>query len=246
MSTTKRLKTAGLNEDGTSRLSVTKKKKSKSRYIIPAVIGTAALLSGFGGFGASSGGSFFSSIGKFFGLGQKTADTVSTISSASKIPGMLGSRISDSGPTITSGMAGQSAFSSVGSILSGGGSFIKGMFDKVSGMSGTQMMGLGSILNVGGNVLSSLLSDEDEILAQAYQDDLDYKYAKLDQDKEIADALIHQAQRETGVASTFMGHTNPIAAVEGLNIEQGYTPKPAASFPEFHPTGGLISQGQTS
>jgi hypothetical protein len=236
MSTTKRLKTAGLNEDGTSRLSVTKKKKSKSRYIIPAVIGTAALLSGFGGFGASSGGSFFSSIGKFFGLGQKTADTV----------GMLGSRISDSGPTITSGMAGQSAFSSVGSILSGGGSFIEGMFDKVSGMSGTQMIGLGSILNVGGNVLSSLLSDEDEILAQAHQDDLDYKYAKLDQDKEIADALIHQAQRETGVASTFMGHTNPIAAVEGLNIEQGYTPKPAASFPEFHPTGGLISQGQTS
>jgi hypothetical protein len=120
------------------------------------------------------------------------------------------------------------------------------MFDKVSGMSGTQMIGLGSILNVGGNVLSSLLSDEDEILAQAHQDDLDYKYAKLDQDKEIADALIHQAQRETGVASTFMGHTNPIAAVEGLNIEQGYTPKPAASFPEFHPTGGLISQGQTS
>ena len=68
MSTTKRLKTAGLNEDGTSRLSVTKKKKSKSRYIIPAVIGTAALLSGFGGFGASSGESFFSSIGKFFGF----------------------------------------------------------------------------------------------------------------------------------------------------------------------------------
>jgi len=238
MSTTKRLKTAGLNRDGTSRLSVTKKKKSKSRYIIPAVIGTAALLSGFGGFGASSGGSFFSSIGKFFGLGQKTAAaTAPTLQT-------VGSLIGGAGGHREVGQFASS--SSVGSILSGGGSFIKGMFDKVSGMSGTQMMGLGSILNVGGNVLSSLLSDEDEILAQAYQDDLDYKYAKLDQDKEIADALIHQAQRETGVASTFMGHTNPIAAVEGLNIEQGYTPKPAASFPEFHPTGGLISHGQTS
>lgn len=244
MSTTKRLKTAGLNRDGTSRLSVTKKKKSKSRYIIPAVIGTAALLSGFGGFGASSGKSLFSSLGNFLGFTKTAASDVAK-SAAKTFTGDAGKLIMPNKALdpISSSLSGETT---VGSILSGGGSFIKGMFDKVSGMSGTQMMGLGSILQVGGGILDSFLSDEDEILAQAYQDDLDYKYAKLDQDKEIADALIHQAQRETGVASTFMGHTNPIAAVEGLNIEQGYTPKPAASFPEFHPTGGLISQGQTS
>lgn len=245
MSTTKRLKTAGLNPDGTSRLSVTKKKKSKSRYIIPAVIGTAALLSGFGGFGASSGKSLFSSLGNFLGITKPASDVAKSAAQTftSRVPIPVDS---STGQQLMGTLSSGSGASTVGSILSGGGNFIKGMFDKVSGMSGTQMMGLGSILNVGGNVLGSLLSDEDEILAQAYQDDLDYKYAKLDQDKEIADALIHQAQRETGVASTFMGHTNPIAAVEGLNIEQGYTPKPAASFPEFHPTGGLISQGQTS
>lgn len=42
MSNTEKLKTAGLNADGTSRLSVTKKKKSKSRWIVPAIIGGAA------------------------------------------------------------------------------------------------------------------------------------------------------------------------------------------------------------
>ena len=73
MSNTEKLKTAGLNADGTSRLSVTKKKKSKSRWIVPAIIGGAALFAGIGGMGASSGQGFLSSL---FGAGKKAAGTV--------------------------------------------------------------------------------------------------------------------------------------------------------------------------
>jgi hypothetical protein len=72
MSNTEKLKTAGLNADGTSRLSVTKKKKSKSRWIVPAIIGGAALFAGIGGMGASSGQGFLSSL---FGAGKKAAGT---------------------------------------------------------------------------------------------------------------------------------------------------------------------------
>jgi hypothetical protein len=73
MSNTEKLKTAGLNADGTSRLSVTKKKKSKSRWIVPAIIGGAALFAGIGGMGASSGQGFMSSL---FSAGKKAAGSL--------------------------------------------------------------------------------------------------------------------------------------------------------------------------
>ena len=73
MSNTEKLKTAGLNADGTSRLSVTKKKKSKSRWIVPAIIGGAALFAGIGGMGASSGQSWMSS---FLSSGKKVAGSI--------------------------------------------------------------------------------------------------------------------------------------------------------------------------
>jgi len=236
MSTTKRLKTAGLNPDGTSRLSVTKKKKSKSRYIIPAAIGTAALLAGFGGFGSATGGNIFSSIGKFFGFGKKVVPTT---------PISMGSSISktlSAGQTLTSAVDTPSFLSTLGDK---GGSLISNVFKSIGSMSGEKMMGWGSILSTVGSFAGSLFDESDEIAAEQFQDIMDYRYAKLEQDKEIADARLHQAQRELGVASTFMGHTSPIATVEGLNVEAGYQPKPPKTYPDIHPTGGLISQGQT-
>ena len=244
MSTTKRLKTAGLNPDGTSRLSVTKKKKSKSRYIIPAAIGTAALLAGFGGFGSATGGNIFSSIGKFFGFGKPAASTVAK-SAAQTFTGDVGKLImpSEALDPISPAMGGSQSFLST--LGDKGGSLISNVFKSIGSMSGEKMMGWGSILSTVGSFAGSLFDDSDEISAQKHEDLMEYRYKALEQDKEIADAMLHQAQRELGVKSTFMGHTSPIAAVEGLNVEEGYQPKPPKTYPEFHPTGGLISQGQT-
>tara|TARA_R100000458_G_C8249119_1_gene226419 strand:+ start:263 stop:1000 length:738 start_codon:yes stop_codon:yes gene_type:complete len=244
MSSTQKLKTVGINKDGTaSAISVTKKKKRKSNWIIPAAIGTAALFAGWGGLGSSTGGSIMDSIKGFFGFGKKAADTVSTISSASKLPGMLGSRMVAAGPTVTSAMGGAPSFLS--SLGSDGGNLISNVFKSIGGMSGEKMMGWGSLLSTVGSFASNLFDKSDEIAAEQFQDVMDYRYKALEQEKEIADAVLHQKQRELGVDSTFMGHTSPIATVEGLNVEEGYQPKKPATFADIHPTGGLITQGQT-
>jgi len=244
MSSTKRLKTVGLNEDGTSRISVTKKKKRKSNWIIPAAIGTAALFAGWGGLSSSSGGGIVDSIKGFLGgFGTKAPSPSALVSDIAKPAGMLASRISDTGPTVTSGMADTTSFLS--SLGDEGGNLISNVFKSIGGMSGEKMMGWGSLLSTVGSFASNLFDDSSELAMQQHADQMEYRYKALEQEKEIADAVLHQKQRELGVASTFMGHTSPIATVEGLNVEAGYQPKKPATFADIHPTGGLITQGQT-
>lgn len=69
--------------------------------------------------------------------------------------------------------------------------------------------------------------------------------------KQLAD--IEENKRRTAIESTFMGHTSPIAAVPGVNIEQGLQvarPAPQAEYTSSMPgalggsSPGLISQGQ--
>ena len=69
--------------------------------------------------------------------------------------------------------------------------------------------------------------------------------------KQLADT--EENKRRTAVESTFMGHTSPIAAVPGVNVEQGLQvarPAPQAEYTSSMPgtlggsSPGLISQGQ--
>lgn len=248
MSNTQTMKTAGLNPDGTSRLSVTKKKKSKSRWIIPAIIGGAALFSGIGGMSAASGSSgFFSSFknilsgtGKFLGLGSG-AKTV--------LPVPLGTSLGTS-------LAG-SAMSSLKSTnalstASDSGWFSK-IFSSIGNMSGSQMIGLGSILSAGGSTLSALFDDSDEMAAELlaeeqrqFDERMEYNYASLESQAAMHESTINLKNRQNALAGTFMGYTNPVVDVEGISSTKGYTPSKAASIPEIHPTGLLSQAEQTS
>jgi len=69
--------------------------------------------------------------------------------------------------------------------------------------------------------------------------------------KQLADT--EENKRRTAIESTFMGHTSPIAAVPGVNVEQGLQvarPAPQAEYTSSMPgalggsSPGLISQGQ--
>ena len=246
MSNTQKLKTAGLNPDGTSRLSVTKKKKSKSRWIIPAIIGGAALFSGIGGMSAVSGSSgFFSSLkniasgaGKFLGLGSGAG-----ASSASK---MVSVPHGGAGLMSTGGTALKTADAL--STASDSGWFSK-IFSSIGNMSGSQMIGLGSALSAGGQTMAALFSDDSDLLAEEqrqFDERMEYNYAALDAEMAIADATINLKNRQNALAGTFMGYTNPVVDVEGIASTEGYTPSKAASIPEIHPTGLLSQAEQTS
>ena len=251
MSNTQTMKTAGLNTDGTSRLSVTKKKKSKSRWIIPAIIGGAALFAGIGGMSAASGSSGFlsslknigsnvgSGIGKIFGLGGNKAG-------AAAISGMVAGPHDGSGIMSTGGSALKAT--NALSTASDSGWFSK-MFSSIGNMSGSQMIGLGSILSAGGSTLSALFSDDSDLLAEEqrqFDERMEYNYAALDAEMAIADATINLKNRQNALAGTFMGYTNPVVDVEGIASTEGYTPSKAASIPEIHPTGLLSQAEQTS
>ena len=245
MSNTEKLKTAGLNADGTSRLSVTKKKKSKSRWIVPAIIGGAALFAGIGGMGASSGQGFLSSL---FGAGKKAAGTVGSSigkfftggsSAASEVPVHIAKKV------------GAKAFTSDILSNSSDSGFLSNVFGKLGDLSGSQLIGLGQIASVAGSTLGALLEDDSDILAEdqrQFDEMMEYRYAALDAELNIAGAKIDQAIREGALAGTFMGHTNPIfGALEGVNTTEGYTPSKPASIPGIHPvSGGLISQAENT
>lgn len=247
MSNTKKLKTAGLNPDGTSRLAATKKKKSKSRWIIPAVIAGAALFSGIGGMSSATGSTgFFSSlksigsgIGKFFGFGGGAG--ASSASKMVSVPHGGAGLMSTGGTALKTVPALETASNS--------GWFSK-IFSSIGNMSGSQMIGLGSILSAGGSTLSALFDDSDEVAAELLEEEkrqfderMKYNYAALEAQSAAAEADLQMKNRVAAQSGTFMGHANPAtASAEGVpSLSKGFTPKPAASFPEFHPTGGLLS-----
>jgi len=245
MSNTEKLKTAGLNADGTSRLSVTKKKKSKSRWIVPAIIGGAALFAGIGGMGASSGQGFMSSL---LGAGKKVAGFFSGGSSSLATSPAIN-------PSVDKGALGAATKALTSDILSNSSDsgFFSNVFGKLGELSGSQLIGLGQIASVAGSTLGALLEDDSDILAedQRQHDELmDYRYAALEAELDIAGAKIDLANREGALAGTFMGFTNPIFgdtdSVKG-SVTPGYTPSKPASIAGIHPvSGGLISQAENT
>lgn len=246
MSNTEKLKTAGLNADGTSRLSVTKKKKSKSRWIVPAIIGGAALFAGIGGMGASSGQGFMSSL---LGAGKNAATNIG--SSISKFFSG-GSSLAES-PYITLGEAGrtaQTAASATSTLKTAQESGIFGtLFDKLGSLSGSQLIGLGQIAGVAGSTLGALFEEDNSIDPERLFEEEKRQFdLMLAAEYDIAGAKIDQAIREGALAGTFMGHTNPIFGnLEGVNTTEGYTPSKPASIAGIHPvSGGLISQAENT
>ncbi len=244
MSNTEKLKTAGLNADGTSRLSVTKKKKSKSRWIVPAIIGGAALFAGIGGMGASSGQSWMSSFlnaGKNIGtkisgsIGSKVGSLFSSGSSSTlDVPVHIAKNVG-----LATNSAGQAAESGIFGTL----------FDKLGSLSGSQLIGLGQIASVSGSMLQTLLEEDNSIDPErVFQEGVRQFDETLAAEYDIAGAKIDQAIREGALAGTFMGATNPIFGnLEGVkgNTTPGYIPSKPASIAGIHPvSGGLISQAE--
>lgn len=246
MSNTERLKTAGLNADGTSRLSVTKKKKSKSRWIVPAIIGGAALFAGIGGMGASSGQGFLSSI---FGAGKKAAGTVgSSIGKFFTGGSSSSAALTAINPSISRGALGTATNALKTTQESG---IFGTLFDKLGSLSGSQLIGLGQIAGVAGSTLGALFEEDNSIDPERLFEEEKRQFdLMLAAEYDIAGAKIDQAIREGALAGTFMGATNPIFGnLEGVksNTTPGYIPSKPASIAGIHPvSGGLISQAENT
>jgi len=109
--------------------------------------------------------------------------------------------------------------------------------------SGEGMMGLGSLLSVAGTFIGTLFDDSAEKQHELDTRKLDI-YEELGREElRINEMKAKDAIRQTGIASTFMGWTNPIAAVEGIveptpGLVVGDAPTEVASN-----TGGIIGGG---
>ena len=243
MSNTEKLKTAGLNADGTSRLSVTKKKKSKSRWIVPAIIGGAALFAGIGGMGASSGQGFMSSL---LGAGKKAAGTVGSSIGKFFTGGSSSEALTAINPSISRGALGTATNALKTTQESG---IFGTLFDKLGSLSGSQLIGLGQIAGVAGSTLGALFEEDNSIDPERLFEEEKRQFdLMLAAEYDIAGAKIDQAIREGALAGTFMGATNPIfGELEGVNTTEGYTPSKPASIAGIHPvSGGLISQAENT
>ncbi len=242
MSNTEKLKTAGLNADGTSRLSVTKKKKSKSRWIVPAIIGGAALFAGIGGMGASSGQSWMSS---FLGAGKKAAGSLGSSIGSFFSGGSSSEALTKAiNPSISRSALGTATNTLKNAQESG---IFGTLFDKLGSLSGSQLIGLGQIAGVAGSTLGALFEEDNSIDPERrFEEDKRQFDLTLAAEYDIAGAKIDQAIREGALAGTFMGATNPIfGELEGVNTTEGYTPSKPASIAGIHPvSGGLISQAE--
>ena len=257
MSNTEKLKTAGLNADGTSRLSVTKKKKSKSRWIVPAIIGGAALFAGIGGMSASSGSTGF--LSSIFGAGKNAIGSVgSKIGSFFSGGSSSSAAVTAINPLVDRGALGTATDALKTTQESG---IFSTLFDKLGDLSGSQLIGLGQIASVTGSTLGALFDDSADIAAESAADLLaeeqrqfdelqEYRYAALEAELDIAGAKIDLGNREGALAGTYMGFTNPIFGnLDGIksNTTPGYTPSKPASIAGIHPvSGGLISQAENT
>ena len=237
---TRKYKTSALTTEG---LSVTKKKKSKSKGIWKAV-GVAALgaagLSAFGGWGGGTGMTFLSGLsngwskattglGSLFGIGQKTS---------SPLPIALGT----SKGTALAGTAKSALESSAtGSLL--GSTGLKGIFDSITNMSSGTAFTIGSILEAIGAATDTSTADQLAFNIAKHEDQMDYNYAALEAEAHAAQQDLEMKNRVAAQSGMFMGHANPITAgAEGVPATgPGYTPKPPKTYSDIHPTGGLLS-----
>lgn len=244
---TRKYKTSALTTTGTNPISVTTKKKSKSKSIWKAV-GVAALgaagLSALGGWGGGTGMTFLSGLtkgwgkvttdlGSLFGIGQ--AATVPT-------PGDIGKLIQ---PT-----AKLASTTTAGSLLSSAGSGLKGIFDSITNMSSGGAFTIGSILEAIGAATDSSGEDALALKEKAleaeiamHEDMMDYRHAALEAEAHAAQQDLEMKNRVAAQEGMYMGHANPLTAgAAGVpSTGPGYTPKPAKTYPDIHPTGGLLS-----
>lgn len=263
-------RTSGVNTDGTSVLAATPKKKSKSKKLWTAIgIGALAIggLAAYGGWGnaaSASGGGFFSSIktgwGNIFGGATSTATGVATAGATSGAGQAVGySAAGTTGVRALGSKYASTSLATTGASAAASGGGLKGFFSGLSNMSSGSAYLWGSALQTVGSLLDS--SDEDMLAFNTaqHEDIMDYRYAALEAEKAMAEAAlaaeIEAAQaaqesrnREGAMASTFMGHTSPImGSEEGVSgVTPGYTPKKPKTYPEFHPSGGLISAGSVA
>lgn len=239
-------RTSGVNTDGTSVLAATPKKKSKSKKLWTAIgIGALAIggLAAYGGWGFGQGGTFLSSLkggwGKIFG---GTAAGVATAGATSGAGQSVGYSAAGTTGVRALGSKYASTAASGGTTLGSLGTGLKGYFSNIT--SGQAMLA-----STGLKTLGALFdtSDEDMLAFNAAQhgDIMDWRYASLDAEIGAAKDLQEGRNRDAAVASTFMGHTSPITgSAEGVSgVTPGYIPKPSKTYPDIHPTGGLISAG---
>lgn len=238
---TRKYRTSGLTTEG---LAATKKKKSKSKGIFKAVT-VAALgavgLSALGGWGGGTGMTFFSGlksgVGKISGgFGSLLENTTSQ------------NALSSTG--ITGGVSGLSSVKTAAStkLLADAGSdsesgVLGNIFNKITDMTSGEAFTYGAILDAIGQATNTDTADALAFATSQHEDVMDYKYAALETEAALAEADLAMKNRVAAQEGMFMGHANPAtASAEGVpSLGQGFTPKPAASFPEFHPTGGLLS-----
>jgi len=242
----RKYRTSGLTTTGTSPIAATTKKKSKSKRIWKAV-GIAALgaagLSAFGGWGGKTGMTFFSGlksgVGKISGgFGSLLENTTSqnALSSAGITGGVSGlSSVKTAASTKLLADAGSDSESGV----------LGNIFNKITDMDITsgEAFTYGAILDAIGQATNTDTADALAFNTAQHEDLMDYRYAALETEAALAEADLAMKNRVAAQSGTFMGHSNPITSgADGVpSTGPGYTPKPAASFPEFHPTGGLLS-----
>jgi len=255
-------RTSGVNTDGTSVLASTPKKKSKSKKLWTAigigslVLGGFAAYGGWGNVASTSGGGFFSSlktgvgkVGNLFGIGAASPSI-----GAATNPAISRSAL---GTALTAQKTTGLATTGASAAASGGG--LKGFFSGLSNMSSGSAHLFGSILQTAGNLLSTESEDMLAFNTAQHEDIMDYRYEALEAEKAMAEAALaaeieaakaaqESRNREGAMASTFMGHTSPIMGnEEGVSgVTPGYTPKKPKTYPEFHPSGGLISAGSVA
>ena len=107
---------------------------------------------------------------------------------------------------------------------------------------GEGMTGLGNLLSVGGTFISTLFDDSAEKQHELDTRKLDLYEEFSREELRINEMRAKDAIRQTGIASTFMGWTNPIAAVEGVvEPTPGLTVAAPVSPSEVsYNTGGII------
>ena len=252
---TRKYRTSALTTEGTSPIAATTKKKSKSKGIFKAVTVAAlgaAGLSALGGWGGGTGMTFLSGLTKGWGKATGSFGSLFGVSQAATAPALstTGSLINGAGGHRAVELSSAASTSTTGSLLSSAGSGLKGIFDSITNMSSGGAFTFGAILDAIGQATDS--SGEDliglkekalEAEIAMHEDMMDYRHAALEAEAHAAQQDLEMKNRVAAQSGTFMGHSNPITSgADGVpSTSPGYTPKPAASFSEFHPTGGLLS-----
>lgn len=251
---TRKYKTSALTTTGTNPISVTTKKKSKSKSIWKAV-GVAALgaagLSALGGWGGGTGMTFLSGLTKGWGkatTGLGNLFGIGTGLSPDAAMNYGANYLSDS--QIMSSTKAASSATTAGSLLSSAGSGLKGIFDSITNMSSGGAFTIGSILEAIGAATDTSSEDALALKEKAleaeiamHEDMMDYRHAALEAEAHAAQQDLEMKNRVAAQEGMYMGHANPLTAgAAGVpSTGPGYTPKPPKTYPDIHPTGGLLS-----